>query len=249
MIINPPNSVAFSIFGFPVFWYGIILACAVFVGILFACFIAKEPEKTFIYENSPLMIICGILGARLYYCALNFSYYFKNPVDILNIREGGLSIHGMIITGVVLVYFLAKKHKVNFLKLLDCLMCAMPLAQSIGRWGNFFNSEAFGMPTNGNWGLFVPPQNRPYPDIELYHPTFLYESCLDLCIFFVLFYLFKKNLKSGKIFFSYLILYSICRIIVEFIRVDSALDIFGIPIAVIVSVILLLIGLVGLIKY
>lgn len=250
MVFHSPGQVAFYIFNFPVFWYGIVMACAVFAGVVTADNLAKKTiiPPNFIIDNAPFLIITGIIGARLYYCILNIAYYIKNPLQIFDIRQGGLSIHGMIIVGVLTVFYLAKKHKITFFKLADILACSLPLAQSIGRWGNFFNSEAFGLPTNGEWGLFIPLANRPF-DFELfeyYHPTFLYESVLDLFVFFVLLFILKKTKRSGVVFFSYLILYAIVRIMVEYIRMDSALNIWGLPVAQIISIIMIQAGTAGL---
>ena len=253
MIIQSPGEVAFYIFNFPVYWYGIILAFAVFIGVVCAEILARRfsdiPENFFI-DNSPLVIILGIIGARLYYCAVNFSYYIQHPLEIFDIRQGGLSIHGMIIIGIVTVYFLSKKYRVCVLKLLDVLACSVILAQSAGRWGNFFNSEAFGYPTGALWGVYIPQGNRPlqYFDSELFHPAFLYESVLDLVVFFILlFILRKKHNHSGYAFFWYLILYSGVRIFVESFRIDSVLNIAGIPVAQWVSFIIIFAAIGGLI--
>ncbi len=250
-VLHSPGEIAFSVLGFSVYWYGVVMALAVFVGVLCANHLAKETEisKNFFIDHSPLIIIVGLLGARLYYCLLNLSYYLSNPVKIFDIRQGGLSIHGMLIIGVIGAYYLAKKYKINFLKLVDILACSVALSQSIGRWGNFFNSEAFGLPTNLNLGLYIDPIYRPveYMEYNYFHPTFLYESIASLLIFICLVWLFKnKAHKSGTAFFTYLIMYSIARSFVEFLRIDSALNIYNIPIAQIVSVFLFLIGVIGL---
>ena len=249
-VIQSPGEIAFSVFGFSVYWYGIIMAIAVFVGVLCANFLSKKTElpHNFFIDYSPLIIIVGLLGARLYYCLLNFEYYWANPLEIFDIRQGGLSIHGMLIIGILLVYYLARKYKLSFLKMADILACSVALAQSIGRWGNFFNSEAFGRPTNSDWGLFIPIDKRPelYISSELFHPTFLYESILNLIIFAILVFLLKRKFSDGFIFFLYLVLYSIVRIFVEYFRVDSALNLFGFPIAQIVSLILFIVGVFGI---
>ena len=252
MIIQSPGEIAFSIFNFPVYWYGIILAFAVFIGVVCAEILARRfsdiPENFFI-DNSPLVIILGIIGARIYYCAVNFSYYIQHPLEIFDIRQGGLSIHGMIVIGIVTVYFLAKKYRICVLKLLDVLACSVILAQSAGRWGNFFNSEAFGYPTGALWGVYIPPENRPlqYFDSELFHPAFLYESVLDLVVFFILLFILRKTHRcSGYAFFWYLILYSVVRIFVESFRIDSVLNIAGIPVAQWVSVLMIAAAACGL---
>ena len=250
MIIQSPGEIAFNIFNFPVYSYGIILAFAVFLGVCTAEILAKKfsdiPENFFV-DNSPAVIIAGILGARLYYCIVNYPYYIHNPLGIFDIRQGGLSIHGMLIAGIVTVYFLAEKYRVNLLRLLDVLACSVILAQSAGRWGNFFNSEAFGYPTGGNWGVFIPVSQRPveFLNYEFFHPAFLYESFLDLVVFTVLIFILRRT-RSGCTFFWYLILYSVVRIFVEYFRIDSVLNIGGFPIAQVVSVLLIIAGVIGL---
>ena len=240
MIIQSPGEVAFTLFGYNVYWYGIILACAVLVGVLYAdslCRKFKLPENFWI-ENSPITIFTGIVGARIYYCAVNYQYYFLNMPEIFDIRQGGLSIHGMIFFGIVLIFVLSKVKKISFLSMSDSAACALPLAQAIGRWGNFLNSEAFGIPTNGQWGLFIPIKNRPadYMNYELFHPAFLYESIADLVIFGILLLISRKNnSKSGTLTLIYLILYSLVRIIVESVRTDSTLSIGTLHIAQVIS--------------
>lgn len=241
MIIYSPNPIVFSIANFNIYWYGIILACAVLAGILYANHNCKRfyLPTNFWADNSPLVIFTGIIGARLYYCILNIGYYSNHLLEIINVRQGGLSIHGMILIGLLLLFLLSKHKKLNFWDLTDSISCAIPLAQAIGRWGNFFNAEAFGIPTNQNWGLFIPLKNRPpmYENYNLFHPTFLYESVADLFIFIFLIFLSKKNdIKPGAITLTYLILYSIVRILIEGLRIDSALSIGHVHIAQIVSV-------------
>lgn len=252
-MFQSPGEIAFSIFGFPVYFYGITLAFSILVGVYTAYFLYKKfysaENAECIIDFSPYIIILGIIGARLYYCLVNFSYYFASPTEIFNVRQGGLSIHGMIAIGIISLWAFAKLYKMSFLKLLDVFLCAAPLAQSIGRWGNFFNSEAFGMPTNLPWKLFIPIAKRPfeYINFEYFHPTFLYESILDLAIFIILLILFKKLSKNpGVIACMYLILYSIVRIIVEQIRIDSALNISGIPVAQIASIVLIFTSIISL---
>ncbi|MBR1616920.1 prolipoprotein diacylglyceryl transferase, partial [bacterium] len=157
-------------------------------------------------------------------------------------RQGGLSIHGMLLFGIIFIFILAKVKKLNFLSLTDSAACAIPLAQAIGRWGNFFNSEAFGIPTNNQWGLFIPKNHRPeqYANTELFHPIFLYESVANIIIFIILLQIRRrKNLKSGTITFLYLIMYSFVRLILEGFRTDSVLNIGSIHIAQIVSLVII----------
>jgi len=248
-LFQSPGDIAFSIMGFPVYFYGLIMAFAIFVGFLVAYNLYKsfyEPQNAkYVTEISPYLIITGVLGARLYYCVVNFSYYVSNPFEILNIRQGGLSVHGMIIFGLLSLYWFSKKYDLSFKKLADVFFCASALAQSIGRWGNFFNSEAFGYPTNLPWKLYIPISRRPleYLNDEFFHPTFLYESILDLTIFIVLILNFKNLSKTpGKVALLYLILYSVVRIFVESFRVDSILNLGGIPVAQVISAIIIIIS-------
>ena len=239
MIIQSPGEIAFTVFKIPIYWYGIVLACATLTGIIYANSLCQKFNlpKDFWIDNSPLTILIGILGARLYYCTLNYNYYIHNMSQVFDIRQGGLSIHGMLLFGIIFVYILAKIKKVNFLSLTDSTACALPLAQAIGRWGNFFNSEAFGIPTSGTWGLFIPENHRPemYADTELFHPVFLYESIANLVIFWILFFICKKKVKSGTITLLYLIMYSVVRLILEGYRTDSVMNIGELHIAQIVS--------------
>jgi phosphatidylglycerol:prolipoprotein diacylglycerol transferase len=225
------------------------LAVSIFLGVYVADFLYRKfyEKQSYIFDFMPYVIILGIVGARLYYCVVNYSYYMANPQYIFYTRQGGLSIHGMLIVGITALYIFSKIYKMSFLKLADVFLCASALSQSIGRWGNFFNSEAFGTPTNLPWKLFIPLSHRPleYINFEYFHPTFLYESILDFCIFLILLYCFKKKLKAGKIACLYFILYSIVRIFVEHFRIDSVLNIGGYPIAQVVSIVMFFVGCVG----
>ena len=252
-MFQSPGDVAFSVFNMPIYCYGIIMAIAVFLGFLVCYNLYKKifGNAQIISEISPYLIILGVLGARLYYCLVNFSYYFNHPIEILNIRQGGLSIHGMIILGLLGLWGLGKCYKIQFFKLTDIFVCGVALAQSIGRWGNFFNSEAFGYPTNLPWKLYIAPIYRPFEYInsEFFHPTFLYESILDFVLFITLVFSYNKHHKNfGVTTFIYLGGYSLIRIFVEYFRIDSALNIQGVPIAQVVSVALFIISVFGLVR-
>ena len=185
LILPTPPTDVLNLFGFPIYIYGIIMACAIFVAIIVAnSFFNKHNPiryKDVILENAVYIIFSGILGARLYYCLLNYSYYFAKPLEILDIRQGGLSIHGAVLGGVLCLIFISHKAKTSLLKLLDAISTATILGQAIGRWGNYFNSEAYGLPVKSQtWGVLIPESRRlpEYLEYSLYHPTFLYESCL-----------------------------------------------------------------------
>lgn len=256
MVFQSPGDVLFHIGKTPIYFYGIIMAiaCLSGVAVVYKLFkqIAPDKDADKIFDIAAYVLIFGFIGARLYYCLLNPIYYFYNPVEIFNFREGGLSIHGGLIGGSLTLIYLCKKYKLSTLSTLDIFACATPLAQSIGRWGNFFNSEAFGSPTNLPWKLYIPLSHRPeqYMDYQYFHPTFLYGSVIDIIIFIVMLRILNRFAQKypGFTFCSYIIIYSTARLIIESIRVDSALSISGIPIAKIVSVILIIAGLIGIIS-
>lgn len=243
MILQSPGDVAFQILGFPVYFYGIILAFACLLAVYTAKIIYQkiynDGKGELIWDTAPFVVICGIIGARLYYCLLNFSYFFHNPIDIFNIRGGGLSIHGGIIAGIIALWFAAKKYKLSFLRLLDVYSIGTVLAQSFGRWGNFFNNEAFGLPSDGFLKLFIPLQNRPdkFIEYDYFHPAFLYESILDFFIFIILIFVIRKyGIKiEGVTLCTYLFLYSLVRYFIEAVRVDSALNIGSFHVAQVIS--------------
>lgn len=243
-----------TIFGMHIYFYGVVLAIAIIIGTFVSEHISnhffKYPKDTVI-DLAPYLVIFGIIGARLYYCLLNYDFYMRFPTEILAIRHGGISIHGAILGGFIGLVIYAKRHKLSILKLCDITSIGLVLAQAIGRWGNFFNSEAFGLPTNLPWKLYIAPQHRPIPytEYEFFHPTFLYESILNLLIFIILFLIikFNKTKKDGNITLLYLILYSLARIIVENLRIDSVMYIHSVPIAIIVSVCIIIFALATLI--
>ena len=226
------------------------MAFAVLVGCVMAFFLFRtfysREKADVIIDYSPFIIFSGIIGARLYYCLLNLDYYIHYPLEIYNLRQGGLSVHGMIFIGVCAIIFTAVRKKIEFWKLFDVFACGAAIGQSIGRWGNFFNSEAFGLPTNLPWKLYIPISHRPdsFIQYEYFHPTFLYESILDFLIFILLVVILsKKKTSPGVTACAYLFLYSLVRIFIESIRVDSALDFGSLHVAQVVSLVLMILAL------
>lgn len=232
-MFTSPAEIAFSVGNIDIRWYGIVMSVSIIFGISVISSVAKKFFKDITFENicdiSFVLIICGIIGARLYYVLLDYRFFLKYPYEIFAIQHGGLSVQGAILGGIIAGLFYAGKHKINFLRYADLFSFGLTAGQITGRWGNFFNSEAFGLPTNLPWKLYIPYANRPfeYVNFDYFHPTFLYESILNIFILGILYFLLKKvsNRKDGFIFFSYLILYSAVRIIVETVRIDSVLNI------------------------
>jgi len=217
----------FRIGNFELKWYSVMIA----TGILVSYFLARKRLSNYPIKPEDLDeglfwgIIAGILGARIYYVAFNWSYYSMYPSEIWKIWHGGLAIHGAIFA-VLLTLFIYSKVKgyFKFVHTTDLFTSVLPLGQAIGRWGNFFNYEAYGRPTMVPWKMFVPPEKRmPGFDVDRYfHPTFLYESVWNLGVFIFLFFYVEKRKKSyGETTALYLILYSIGRFWIESLRLDS----------------------------
>ena len=255
MVLYPPaNQIAFSLFNINIYWYGIIMAFAILVGIIVSCFLFKNNNSKDEYDKFsdviPIVIISSIIGARFFYVIGDWNYYSKHLSEIIMVNHGGISIYGAIIFGVITFYICSKVSNFSMLKYCDTVATVMPLCQSIGRWGNFINQEAYGLPYNGFLKMYIDKIHR-YPalsDVSYYHPAFLYESVFDFALFFILLFLFfnNKKIKSGTIFYLYLILYALIRLFIENIRVDSILNISGIHIATILSALVIIFSLTGL---
>ena len=256
-MFKSPGEIALSIGPLNIHWYGIIICVAFLSGLFVTLKIAKlkglnEEKQDVIIDLSSILLITGIIGARLYYVIFNWSYYSKNLLEIIQVYQGGLSIHGALIGGFLAALVYSKIKKFNLLQFVDIYSPGIALGQSIGRWGNFFNSEAFGLPTNLPFKLFIPLENRPveYSQSLYFHPTFLYESILDFALFVFLFYMLKNNKTSqhGQIFALYLLIYSIIRLFIESLRIDSVASVLGMPLAQFISI-LLIITAAGMLYY
>ena len=256
-MFKSPGHIAFSISSMDIHWYGIIMSLSILVGLFVIIWIKnkyfKEITTDTICDLSFYLIIFGLFSARLYYVILDYNYFARHPFEIFAIWNGGIAIQGAIIGGIIAGYIYTKEFGLNFLRLADLFSFGLVTGQIIGRWGNFFNSEAFGLPTQLPWKLYIPYGLRPleYKSYDYFHPTFLYESILNVFVLGILFYILKRNnvsRKNGEIFFSYLILYSIVRLLVETIRLDSVLNIHNIHIAHIAAFVLIIFGFIGLYK-
>lgn len=219
------NPVAFSIFGLDIRWYGILIASGMIIGILIAQYSCKYRDLDYdTFINTILIALpLGIIGARLYYVIFEFDYYRNNISQILNIRQGGLAIHGGLIAGVLAAFLYLRKKRINFFILGDVAAPSIILAQAMGRWGNFFNQEAHGGPVSYEFIKHFPGfiQKGMYIEGVYYQPTFLYESIWNIIVFFILINLLKRSKNTGIVFFTYIGLYSIGRFFIEGLRTDS----------------------------
>jgi phosphatidylglycerol:prolipoprotein diacylglycerol transferase len=210
-------------------WYGVLIA----LGFVCAAIMAHHLAKRWRLDAEQITNMClisfigGIIGGRLYFVALNWSSFWAQPSEIIAMWHGGMSIHGGIIGGFLTGGLYCHFTKLPVLRCMDLGGCALPLAQAIGRWGNFFNSEAFGRPVPDDFPLklFIPRESRGYQyfNHEYFHPTFLYESIWNLLVFLFLYYVASKKLYKypGLLFLLYIDLYSLGRLIIEPMRVDS----------------------------
>lgn len=244
------NRVAFNIFGFNVYYYSLCILLGVIVAYILITREGKKQglQKEFISDLIFYTLIIGILGARVYYCVFNLDYYLANPSEILKIYNGGLAIHGGVIAGLIFVYFYTKKKNVSFIKILDIVAPAVIIAQSFGRWGNFFNQEAHGgITTYQNLKNMHIPEfiiNGMHIEGKYYYPTFFFESIWCLIGFIILMIARRnKNLRKGFQIGFYFIWYGIGRFFIEALRTDS-LMFFGLKIAQIVSLIGIIIGII-----
>ena len=235
-------------------WYGLLIAFAVLIGVTLSQYLAKRRgvEPDLIGDLAIWLIVAAIVGARTYYVLFQWQEYANRPEDIIAIWKGGIAIHGAIIGGALAALIFARLNRVSFWQLADLVAPSLILGQAIGRWGNFFNSEAFGTPTNLPWKLFIPPGRRPleYLNYDYFHPTFLYESIWNLLVFALLLFLFFRGraarLKVGTLALVYLIAYSSGRIWIEGFRTDS-LMLGPLRIAQVVSLVAIAVGVIGLI--
>lgn len=237
-----------------IYWYSIFILLGILVA---ALLIYKECKKQGLKseEFTDLLfntVIFGIIGARIYYVLFNFSYYWNNKIEILEIWHGGLAIHGGLLFGAIYVLYFCKKHYLNRLKVIDMIVVGVIIGQAIGRWGNFFNGEAFGPVTS-----YETLKSNLIPDFIIngmkilgqYHePTFYYESLWNIDGFIILLLLrHNKKVKIGQITGTYLLWYSIGRLYIESLRMDS-LMIKNFKVAQVVSLLLIIIGLILIIK-
>ena len=212
-----------------IYWYGLFVVLAIMVALVIAQTLAKKYDfsKAKLFDLAFWLIIFGIIGARLYHIGLEYHYYLTNPIAMFKIWQGGLAIHGGVLAGIIVVWYFTRQYKYNFWLVTSLIVPGLALAQAIGRWGNYFNQELFGLPTALPWGIPIATFNRliPYLSENYFHPTFLYESLGSLCLTVILlalhyFYKTKNEFKYLLITLSYLIGYSILRFSLEFIRLD-----------------------------
>jgi len=229
-VFTSPGPLLFQLGPFSLRWYGLLIALAVLLGLVLASRLGKLRglDPAVIADLLPILVLAAVVGARLYYVLFEWRQYQLNWLDALAVWRGGIAIHGALLGGTAAVILYARWRRLAFWNLLDVLLPSVALGQAIGRWGNFFNSEAFGLPTDLPWKLTIPLANRPleFLDQASFHPTFLYESLWNLGVLALLLLLFQRGLRGqiqlppGALSCVYLIAYSSGRLWIEGLRID-----------------------------
>lgn len=255
MIPSPGSPIAFSVAGLDIRWYALFLLAGLAAGLLFTRWLARrvglDPE--WVWDAAPWIVLSAIIGARVYYVLLRGDYFAQHPSEAVNLRLGGMAFHGSLIAGIIAFVLLARRDSQPVLAWTDVAMPGVALAQAIGRWGNWANQEAFGLPTSLPWGVAIDVAHRPsqFVDAATFHPTFLYESLFNVANALVLGWLAlrvpgSRVLRHGDILGVYLITYGLARFIIERLRTDS-LYIGPLPAAFWLSWLLIAAGLLLLI--
>ena len=275
-VLRSPGPELFQLGPFSLRWYGLLIAFSVLVGLNLSSELASKIglKKSLINDLLPILVLSSVIGARFYYVAFEWrnytGKYFWSSINFFNLNipipsaleiwGGGIAIHGALIMGTLSIVVFCRWRKEPFWSVLDVLVPSVALGQAIGRWGNFFNNEAFGIPTNLPWKLYIPFKFRPeiFSAQDYFHPTFLYESVWNIFVFGILIFLFKKSTKKeirlppGSLSSLYLIGYSLGRFWIEALRTDP-LCLAGVPpfcegglrVAQLISIFLISFGLLG----
>lgn len=239
------SQIAFSIGNIKIYWYAVFIVLGIIISLIL-CSKAKENfgidfEK--FLEVLVFSLVFGVIGARIYYVIFKLEYFIKNPILVLNIRDGGLAIYGGIICGALVAWIICKRKNINIMDFFDYICPYLALSQGIGRIGNFFNVEAYGMQTDNifRMGIF---SEIGYIEV---HPCFLYEFLVCIAIFILLLIMQKKRKFQGEIVSLYFILYGFSRFFIEAIRMDS-LMLYSLKISQITSIVFIIIGFYLIIK-
>ncbi len=251
------SPVAFSIGGFQIYWYGIIIAAAMLLAIFLGLKDAKKHNfpTNLIYDFILVAIPVGIIGARVYFVLFNWEYYSQDWSRIIDTRSGGLAIYGGILGAALGVFIMCKIRKISFTRVADYVIVYVPLAQGIGRWGNFFNQEAFGTTTDLPWGM-TSDTVRAYLEAHCpfldpaapVHPTFLYECIADILLFVILVIVRNKSKYAFETACVYFIGYGFARFFIEGLRTDSLyIPYTSIRVSQLLSLLLCIAGLIYII--
>ena len=247
-----PGPIALELGPLRMYWYGIFIGGALLLGVNLSTWLAerRKMDPDMVADLAFALVLGALPGARIYYVLFQWRDYVGHPEKMIAIWEGGIAIHGAVLGGMLAGWAFARWRKISFWALTDIVVPSLILGQAIGRWGNFFNSEAYGAPTDLPWKLLIPPDRRMvgFESVAYYHPTFLYESVWNLGVFglvMVLVLKFGQRLKPGMLFCFYAIAYSCGRFWIEGLRTDSLMA-GPLKMAQLVSLVGIVLGAVGL---
>ncbi len=232
--ISSPERNVIEIGPLTIFFYGILIAIGVIVAIIVARrrYVRFGGDGEFFETVAIWAVVIGFLGARAAYVVTHTARFVDRPHAVFFIWEGGLALYGGLTFGALTVIYLVHKRNADLFSFGDAVAIGVPLAQAIGRWGNYFNQELFGTPSTLPWAIIIDPVNRPpqFADFETFHPTFLYESVWNALILVpVILWLEKRGkLAKGSSFGVYIVMYSFIRFWMELLRTDTTFRLFGI---------------------
>jgi phosphatidylglycerol---prolipoprotein diacylglyceryl transferase len=227
---SPADPVAVAIGPLSVRWYAVLIMLGIVAAVILLRWLARQwgLDPEFPLDAAPWVVLAAIVGARLYYLLLKWDYYLDNPAEAFNVRLGGLTVHGAIAGGAFALFLYSRVRGERFVTWGDLTIASVPVGQAIGRWGNWANQEAFGTPSNLPWAVEIEPAKRPadYMFFDTFHPTFLYESILDLAIAAILVWIVLRmrydwRWREGDAIWTYAVLYGSVRFAIESMRTDS----------------------------
>lgn len=264
LVFASPGELLFQLGPLSLRWYGLLIALAVLAGLMLSTRLGRLRglDPAVIADLLPVLVLASVIGARTYYVLFEWRQFAAHPIQALYIWQGGIAIHGALIGGTLATILYCRVRHLSFWNLVDVVVPSVALGQAIGRWGNFFNSEAFGLPTDLPWKLTILDSGRiplRYQGFTTFHPTFLYESLWNLGVLALLLLLFRQahrgriHLPAGALSCVYLMAYSSGRVWIEALRLDP-LCLFSAPpdcagglrMAQLISLLLIALGAVGL---
>lgn len=242
-----PQPILGEIGPFIISWYGLLIFLAFWLGFFISLILSRyrQIKKELVFNLIFWLFIFGIFGARVYHVLSEIKYYWQHPIEILFFWQGGWGIFGAMIADALFLYFYSRKNQLNFFSLLDLFSPALALGIAVIRWGNYFNQEIYGFPTNSFFRIPISLENRlpGFEIFEFFHPLFFYESVFCFLVFVFLIFQIKKNSQPGSIIFLFLIFYSIFRFFIEFLRIDPQPVFLGFRLGQIMSLTLFIFAL------